>query len=153
MSDTVRQYLTYIPQYVRNSDFPGGAYVDPRAYFELNFGPTETLNTDEHFSRHYNGQDCRTLAWVDGPDDHLSTGSTITVAQMAADQGLRSFCSQTLTIEEALEIAKAFSPARENTFPNWMPGGGDITVTYSECRIEAGAIVQDRTSVVASVEG
>lgn len=135
----IRKYFTYIPNLVVSTEYPGGAYVTPHKFFEIHFGPTETLHHSDMFSRPVDGQDCRVLAWVEGDDAHLANGSTLTVTEFAIVEGLKTFGAAVLSDNDALGLAQIFSPGR----PIPAGPGNSEPMVIQDCEFDqTGKIVQ-----------
>ena len=140
----IRKYFTYIPNIVVNSDYPGGAYSTPHKFFEVHYGPTETLHEDDMFKAHKDGEDCRVLAWVEGDDTHLANGASMTVTEFAITEGLKNFNSTMLSDADALALAQIFSPSR--TVQRLTLTGDTVTDTINACSVDGtGKIVQTVT--------
>ena len=123
-----RQYFTYINNIVVNSDFPGGKYEGPDDFIKIHYGTDVVL---ENKISHYQDMDSRILACATCDSSILSNGSdTQTVLDFMVTEGLQSFNCKALTNDEALKLAKIFSPAR--TLPTRDDQGNLSTITFAQ---------------------
>jgi hypothetical protein len=120
----IRHYFTYIPNIVVDANFPSGRYDYPDFFFQIHFGPTEVLKYPS-IKEHYQGADSRILAYVEGDSSHVCNGSAMSVAEFAITEGLRHFNSKLLSNNEALQLARIFSPKR--SFKQIMTNAGQTT--------------------------
>jgi hypothetical protein len=123
----IRKYFTYIPNIVINSDFPGGKIEHPFDFIKYNF--YNSVNMDDFRLEHYEGGDSRVLASAISDSASMTSDGEKTVLDFMIEDGLHNFNAKALTNEQALNIARTFSPAR--SIESTDIEGNPITITIN----------------------
>lgn len=124
----IRKYFTYIPNIIKNSDYPGGMYENPSDFISVHYNPSVIL--EDFKLEHYEGNDSRILVCAISDDTKLVNEGGSTVIDFMLNNGLKNFNCTPLSDNEALNLAKIFSPVR--TIEGIDSEGNPTTLTVSE---------------------